>query len=85
MKHGPTDSYFHLARRLAECMMRDDNLNMHIEHVRMELTDTEQILISHVCDSNERESKGVTVAENYLQVCSIDNSESGSTPPWQGL
>ena len=26
-KHEPTDSYFHLARQLAKCMMRSDNLN----------------------------------------------------------
>ena len=28
-KHEPTDSYFHLERQLAECMMRCDNLNWH--------------------------------------------------------
>ena len=27
LKHEPTDSYFHLARQLAKCMMRSDNLN----------------------------------------------------------
>ena len=26
-KHEPTDSYFHLARQLAKCIMRSDNLN----------------------------------------------------------
>ena len=26
-KHEPTDSYFHLARQIAKCMMRSDNLN----------------------------------------------------------
>ena len=28
-KHEPTDSYFHLARQLAKCMMRSDTLNWH--------------------------------------------------------
>ena len=31
-KHDPTDSYFHLARQLAKCMMRSDKLNWH-DHV----------------------------------------------------
>ena len=26
-KHEPTESYFHLARQIANCMMRSDNLN----------------------------------------------------------
>ena len=26
-KHEPTDSYFHLAKQLAKCMMRSDKLN----------------------------------------------------------
>ena len=26
-KHEPTESYFHLARHFAKCMMRSDNLN----------------------------------------------------------
>ena len=28
-KHEPTDSYFYLARQLAKCMMKSDNLNWH--------------------------------------------------------
>ena len=28
-KYEPTDSYFHLSRQLAKCMMRSDNLNWH--------------------------------------------------------
>ena len=28
-KHEPTDSYFYLARQLANCMMRSDALNLH--------------------------------------------------------
>ena len=26
-KHEPTESYFHLARQIAKCMMRSNNLN----------------------------------------------------------
>ena len=28
-KHEPTDSYFHISRQLAKCMMRYNNLNWH--------------------------------------------------------
>ena len=28
-KHEPTDSYFHLSRKLVKCMMISDNLNWH--------------------------------------------------------
>ena len=28
-KHEPTDSYFHIARQLAKCMMKSDKLNWH--------------------------------------------------------
>ena len=28
-KHEPNNSYFHLERHLAKCMMRSDNLNWH--------------------------------------------------------
>ena len=28
-KYEPTESYFHIARELAKCMMRSDNLNWH--------------------------------------------------------
>ena len=29
LKHEPTDSYFHLARQLAKCMMISDKLKRH--------------------------------------------------------
>ena len=29
LKNDPTDIYFHLARQLAKCMMRSNNLNWH--------------------------------------------------------
>ena len=37
-KHEPTDSYFHLARQLAKCMMRSDNLNWHDHGSYTEMT-----------------------------------------------
>ena len=37
-KHEPTDSYFHIARQLAKCMMRSDNLNWHNHGGYMEMT-----------------------------------------------
>ena len=47
-KHDPTGSYFYLTRQLAKCMMRADDLNSNINPVRMEITGTKNILISHV-------------------------------------
>ena len=35
--HEPTDSYFRLARQLAKCMMRSDNLNWHNHGGYMEI------------------------------------------------
>ena len=29
-KHEPTESYFHLAREIAKCMMRSDEYNRHV-------------------------------------------------------
>ena len=37
-KHEPTESYFHLARQLAKCMMRSDNLNWHDHDGYTEMT-----------------------------------------------
>ena len=36
-KNEPTDSYFYLARQLAKCMMRSDNLNWHNHGGYMEM------------------------------------------------
>ena len=58
--------------------MRDDAFNSHVEPVRMEMIGTQQILISHVCDSDERKSKGILADENLFQVCYTDESESES-------
>ena len=37
-KHDPTDSYFHLSRQLAKCMMRSDKLNPHDNSGYTEMT-----------------------------------------------
>ena len=54
-KHEPTDSYFYLAIKITKCMMRAEAFNSHVEYVRTEMTDTQQILILHVCDLDKRE------------------------------
>ena len=63
-KHELTNSYFYLVRQLAKCMTRDDDLNLNVEPVRTEMTDTQQIPISHICDLDESESKG-TITEMF--------------------
>ena len=52
-KHEPTDSYFHITRQLAKCMMRYDNLNWHDHGGYMERTDPS----SNVNVADEDESK----------------------------
>ena len=37
-KHEPTDRYSHLARQLAKCMMRSDNLNWYVYGGYTEMT-----------------------------------------------
>ena len=50
-KHEPTESYFHLARHLAKCMMRSDNLNWYDHGGYKEMT----ALYSNVNVTNEGE------------------------------
>ena len=50
--YEPTDSYFYLARHLANCMMRANAFNLHVDPVRTEMTGIQQILISYVYDSD---------------------------------
>ena len=59
-------------------MMRDYAFNFNVEPVRTEITGTQQVQISHVCDSDESKSKGIIADETLLQVCSTDNSEPES-------
>ena len=60
-KHDPTDSYFHLARHLAKCMMRSDALILDNYPVKTEMTATKQIPTSYVCSTNESELKELPV------------------------
>ena len=74
-KHEPTNSYFYLSIQLAKCMMRDDALSSQVYPVRTEIT----ALSSHVCSTDEDESKGIKVHKTLLQSCSTDESELCST------
>ena len=71
-KHDPTDSYFRLARHLAKCMMRSDNLNWHNYDGYTEMTAPS--LNVNVTDKDE--SKHIIVHEILLENCSTDVSES---------
>ena len=77
-QHEPTSSYFYIARKLANCMMRADKFNLNVEPVRTKITGTQHILISHVCDLDESESKMTLVVEKSSQFCSTEESESES-------
>ena len=70
-KHEPTDIYFYIARHLNKCMMRADAFNLHVYPVRMEMTDTQQIPISHVWDSEDKESKEIIEGANQKALSSI--------------
>ena len=50
-KHDPTGSYFYLSEQIAKCMMRADALNLHVYHIRAEMTGTQHIPISHICST----------------------------------
>ena len=52
-KHNPTDIYFYLARQIEKCMRIADALNLHVYPVRIEMTGTQQTLISHVRSMDE--------------------------------
>ena len=56
-KHEPTDSYFHLARQLAKCMMRSDNLNWYDHGGYTEMTASS----SNVNVTDKDESKEIIV------------------------
>ena len=71
-KHESTDSYFYLARQISKCMMISDVLNLHIYHVRTEITATKQIPISHICSTGESTLKEFQVNENLSHICSTD-------------
>ena len=52
-KHEPTESYFHLARDIAKCIMRSDKLNWYDHGGYTKMT----VPYSNVIVTNKRESK----------------------------
>ena len=57
-------------------MMRADALNLHVYTVRMEMTTTKQIPISHVSSTDEIELKDFLVDKTLFQICSTDKGKS---------
>ena len=57
-------------------MMRADVFNSHVYPVRKEITGTQQIQISHVCDLDKSKPKRIISNEKLLQGCYTDNIES---------
>ena len=74
-KHEHTDICSYLARHIAKCMIRYDVFNSQVDPIRMEMIDTQQILILHVCDLDKRKSKLFLVDKNLLQVCSSNEGK----------
>ena len=71
-KHEPTDSYFRLARQLAKCMMRSDNLNWHDHGGYTEMTSPSL----NVNVTDKYESKRIIVHKTLSENCSTDVSKS---------
>ena len=63
-KHEPTDSYFHLARQLAKCMMRYNNLNWHDHGGYTEMTAPSLNFNA----TDEDESKRIIVHETLSEI-----------------
>ena len=71
----PSESYFYLARQLANSMMRADNFNSHVESVRMDMIGMQHINISQVCSLDESKPEGIIAVKNLLQFCSSVESK----------
>ena len=71
-KHEPTDSFLYLVRELAKCMMRADAFNSRVYPVRTKMTAPS----SHVCSTDEYESKHIIVHETLSKSCYTDKDES---------
>ena len=56
--------------------MRYYAFNLHFDPVRTEMTDTQQIPISHVCDLHKSKSKDIIADENLSQVCYTERNKS---------
>ena len=74
-KHELTDSYFYLERQFDICMMRADELNLHVNPVRMEMTSMKKIPISHAFYYEDRKQKRILADKNLSQVCSTGKSK----------
>ena len=71
-KHEPTDSYFHLVRQLAKCMMRSDEHDWHVHGSYAEETAPS----SNVNVTDEEESKEIILHETLSENQYKDISES---------
>ena len=71
-KNEPTDSYFHLAKQLAKCMMRSDHLNWYNHGGYMEMTAPS----SNLNVMNKNESKRSIVNKILSQICSTNENKS---------
>ena len=58
--------------------MRADAFNLHVDPVVTEITGTQQIPISHVCDLDEWKSKEIITDKNLSQFCFTNESKSES-------
>ena len=70
-KHEPTESYFHLAREIAMCMMRSDKLNWYGHGGYKEMTAPS----SNIVVTNESESKRSIVNKILSQKYSVKENE----------
>ena len=71
-KNEPTDSYFHLARQLASCMIISDDLNWYDHGGYTKMTAP----YLNVNITNKGESKRSIVNEKLLQSCSTNENKS---------
>ena len=71
-KHEPTESYFHLSRQLAKCIMRSDTVNWYDHGGYTKMTAP----YSNVNVTNEGESKRSIVNEKSPKSCSMNENES---------
>ena len=59
-------------------MMKACAFKSHIEPLIIEITGTQHIPISQICNSDKRKSKGIIEDKNLSKVCSTYESESES-------
>ena len=74
-KHGPTESYFDLAKHIAKCMMISKSLNWYNHGGYKEMTSP----YSNVYVTNKNKSKHSIVKKDLLQKCSAKEKELCST------